>query len=255
MQPRISFVLAILGCALSTGAWAGFRADFASQGGGASDALSRIELSGNHLRTDAGNVSMLFDAGSGKMIVLMHDQKQYMDMAKVMETAGAAMAAASSALANLPPAQRAMIEQQMGSKIPGMGGAPISVSMTPTGASEQVAGHACKVYKTSVSGRHVSDSCLAKAGDIGISAADQATMRRAFDKLKAMTAKATAGMIQSPLSGMPTDKFPVRITEYGSNGKAEHSSVLKSLTSTGINPGDFAIPAGYTEQEMSGFGH
>ncbi len=253
MQSRIPLVLALLAGSLSTAAWADFRADFdAVQGGNGNPSLSRIELSGNHMRTDAGNVSMLFDVGSGKMIVLMHDKHQYMDMQKMIETAGAAMAQANAALANLPPEQRAMIEQRMGGRIPGMGG-KLDVSMTPTGQSDRVAGYACQVYSTSINGRHSEDSCLASVADAGISPADQATLRKAFEELKAMTEKMSAGMFRSPLNQMPGDKFPVRIVQYADD-KPTQTVQIKSISAGGIGAGDFAIPAGYTEQDMSALG-
>jgi hypothetical protein len=249
MQSRIPLVVALFAASLSTAAWADFRADFANVQGADNSSLSRIELSGNHMRTDAGNVSMLFDVGSGKMIVLMHDKRQYMDMQKVVDAASAAM----SALANLPPQAREMMQQRMGSRMPGMG-APVDVRVTPTGKSESVAGYACQVYSSSISGRHSEDSCLANAADAGISAADQATLRKAFEELKAMTEKMSAGLFKSPLSQVPSDKFPVRIVRFGNDGKAEQTVQLKSLSTGSISTGDFSIPAGYTEQDMGGMG-
>ncbi len=170
--------------------------------------MSRLELGGDKLRMDANNISTLMDAGSGKMIVLMHDKRQYMDMQKMIETAGAAMATANAALANLPPEQRAMIEQRMGGKIPGMGGAKVDVSVTPTGTREHVGKYNCEVYRTQVNGEHHEDVCLANVAEAGISGADQATLRRAFDEMKAMTEKVANGMFHSPLRSMPSDKFP-----------------------------------------------
>ena len=147
MHVRFSLLIAASGCALSGTALADFRADFAVVKGGTSDnmpGVSRIELSGTEMRTDAGNVSMLFDTRSGKMTVLMHDKRQYMDMQNVIETASAAMAQANAALANLPPQQRAMIEERMGGRVPGMGSAKVDVGLTPTGASDRVGGYSCQ---------------------------------------------------------------------------------------------------------------
>jgi hypothetical protein len=206
------------------------------------------------VRMDADNVSMLMDAGSGKMIVLMHDKHQYMDMQKIIETASTAMATANAALANLPPEQRAMIEQRMGGKIPGMGGAKVDVSVTPTGARERVGKFNCEVYRTQVNGEHHEDVCLANVADAGISGADQAALRRAFDEMKAMTEKMANGMFRSPLRSMPSDKFPVRMTRF-EDGKPVQVVELKSLTSGGVPGGDFAIPAGYSEADLGSMRH
>jgi hypothetical protein len=248
MPRRLALAFA-LAC-LAPAAWADFLAEYTPSGEpGNAPALSRIEVVGDHMRTDAGKVSMLFDVGSGKMIVLMHDKKQYMDMAKVAETAGAAMAQANAALANLPPEQRAMIEQRMQGSMMGAG-AKMVVSVKPTGASDRVGAWACQVYTTSVGDRHVDDSCLADVADAGISAADRATVHRAFDQIKAMTEKMSAGMFKSPMNQIPDGKFPVRITHFDDNGKTQ-TVVLKGISSGGIGAGDFAIPPGYTEQEIN----
>jgi hypothetical protein len=255
MHVKFALAVAIVGYAVSVPALANFRADFAVvKGGGDGTAMSRLELGGSQMRMDANNVSMLMDTGSGKMIVLMHDKHQYMDIQKVVETASAAMAQANEALANLPPAQRAMIEEKIGGKIPGMGGAPIEVSITPTGAKDRVGNYDCEVYRTQVNGEHIDDVCLANVADAGISAADQATLRRAFEEMKTMTDKMSNGMFHSPLRTMPAGKFPVRMTRYD-NGKPVQVSELKSLTSGGVSSTDFAIPAGYTEADVGSLRH
>jgi len=251
MHVRFGLAVAILGSLASAPAFADFRAEFAvvKGSGGTEPAMSRLELGGGKMRMDADKVSMLMDAGSGKMIVLMHDKHQYMDMQKVVETASAALATANAALANLPPEQRAMIEQRMGGKIPGAGGAKVDVSVTPTGARDRVGNYTCEVYRTQINGEHHEDICLANVADAGISGADQATLRRTFEEMKAMTEKVSNGMFHSPLRSMPTDKFPVRMTRY-EDGKVVQVVELKSLSTSGVPGGEFAIPAGYSEADM-----
>jgi len=257
MHVRFSLAVAILGCLASAPAFADFRAEFAVVKGGQNaemPGMSRMELGGDKMRMDTENVSMLMDAGSGRMTVLMHDKRQYMDMQKVIDTASTAMATANAALANLPPEQRAMIEQRMGGKIPGMGGAKVDVSVTPTGTRERVGSFSCEVYRTQVNGEHHEDVCLANVADAGISGADQATLRRAFDEMKAMTEKMANGMFHSPLRSMPSDKFPVRMTRYEDN-KVVQVVELKSLTNGGVSASDFAIPAGYSEADLGSMRH
>ena len=258
MHVRFSLAAAaIAACFASAPAMADFRAEFAVvKGGNSADmpGMSRLELGGDKMRMDAGNVSMLMDAGNGKMIALMHDKRQFMDMQKVVETASAAMAQANAALANLPPAQRAMLEERMGGKVPGLGG-KVDVSVTPTGTRERVGKFNCEVYRTQVGGEHMEDVCLANVADAGISGADQATLRRAFDQMKAMTEKMSNGMFHSPLRAMPSDKFPVRMTRFDDSGKPAQVVELKSLQSGGVPGADFAIPAGYTEADMGSLRH
>ena len=87
MHHRLVFAL-VIACSLPAAAWADFRADYETTGQGNVPALSRIEVGGGHMRTDAGNVSTLFDSGSGRLLILENDKHQYMDMAKIAETTG-----------------------------------------------------------------------------------------------------------------------------------------------------------------------
>jgi hypothetical protein len=248
MHVRPVFALAIA-CSLPAAAWADFRADYETTGQGTIPALSRIEVGGAHMRTDAGNVSTLFDVGSGRLLLVEHDKHQYMDMAKVADRAGAAMGQANAAMANLPPEQRAMIQQRIGA-VAGMS-AKVDVHVTATGASDRVAGYACQVYRTEVNGRHSADSCLADVSDAGISAADRATLRDAFQQIKSMSETMSAGMFKSPINDVPADKFPVRITMYGDDAGKIQTVQLKSIAATAAEAADFAIPAGYSEKQIA----
>jgi len=238
-----------------TGARADFRANFSVVNGSRSHDLSRIELSGQHMRTDAGKSSMLFDISSGRMLMLQHDKKQYMNMANVARSANAAMARAKAALANLPPEQRAMIEKRLGNRMPGMMGGKVDVSVKPTGKHEQVGKYSCEIYSTTVNGRHIQDACLADAGSIGIPASDRATLHRAFEELKALMTRMSAGLVKSPLGGMPTGKFPVQITRFPANGGTASTIRLQQVSDSAVPASDFEIPAGYTEREMGGGFH
>jgi hypothetical protein len=245
MPRRLALALA-LAC-LSCTAWADFRADYSGGAEGNAPSMSRIEVGGSHMRMDAGKISMLLDADSGKMIMLVHDKHQYMDMAKMAQMASAAMAQMNASLANLPPEQRAMVEQRMHGAM-GAAGAHMDIKITPTGATDRVGNWSCQVYRTDVGDTHVEDSCLADVADAGISAADRATIRRAFERLKEMSEKMSAGMFKSPLNQLPEGKFPVKITHFDDGNKSK-TVVLTNVTSGGVNAADFAIPAGYTEQE------
>lgn len=240
MRQSIVLSVAILGCAASASAFADFRADFVSVKGDSDRALTRIELSGARLRVDTGTGSILIDTGKGSAIMLMNEKREYMDMGQMAQSMNAM-------LANVPPQMREMMQQRMAAH----GGG--TVSYAPTGQTSDVGGRACEVYAAAVNGRHVSDACLASVAATGISGADEATLRRAFEQMKAMASKASAGMVRTGIDAMPAGKFPVRITRYD-DGKVAAISELKELSNAAVPAGDFAIPAGYSEMQMPAFG-
>jgi hypothetical protein len=142
---------------------------------------------------------------------------------------------------------REMMKQRMAAH--GGGG---TVSYAPTGQTGDVGGRPCEVYAATVNGRHVSDACLANVAAAGISGADEATLRRAFEQMQAIASKASAGMVHTAIDAMPAGKFPVRITRYD-DGKVAAISELKQLSNTTAPGGDFAIPAGYSAMQMPAF--
>ena len=149
-----------------------------------------------------------------------------------------------------------MIEKRIGGHLPGAAAQrDTRVSFSPTGASDRVGNFSCAVYRTVVEGRHVNDSCMADVEAAGISAADRASLHQAFARLEEMTRKMSGGLFRSPVSAMPTDKFPVLIVHYDEDGKADQSVQLERISTSAVAASDFAIPAGYAEQDLSGLGH
>ncbi len=242
MDRRIAFSIAILGCAVSASAFADFRAEFAEVKGDSSHALTRIEVSGSRMRMDSGNASLLVDAASGKILMLMRDKQQYMDMGKMAQSMNAM-------LANVPPQMREMVKERMAAH--GHGG--VAVTYAPTGQSETIDGYACTVYRVSIGTDRTSEACLADIASAGIDAADQATVRKVFDDLRAMAQTASAGMASSSLNQMPVGKFPVMMTRYDA-GKVVGVTQIKDVSHGAIASADFAIPAGYSEKQMPAFG-
>jgi hypothetical protein len=242
MRCHIALSIAVMGCAVASSAFADFRAEFAEVKGDSDHALTRIEVSGDRMRMDSGNVSMLVDAASGNILMLMRDKQQYMDMGKMAQSMNAM-------LASVPPQMREMMKERMAAH--GHGG--VAVTYAPTGQTESVAGYSCAVYSVSVGTDHSGDTCLADIASAGIDAADQATMRKVFDDLRAMAQTASAGMASSSLNQMPVGKFPVLMTSYDA-GKVVAVTQIKDVSHGAIAGADFAIPAGYSEMQMPAFG-
>lgn len=241
MLSKLALALAALGCTLAAPARADFSADFADVQGTGGGSLTRIEVSGGRMRMDTDHSSILADASNGRILMLMPDKREYMDMGKMAQSLNAM-------LANVPPQMREMMKQRMAAH-----GGGVSVSYAPSGQTATVAGYACAVYRVTVGANHSSDACLADISAAGIDAADQATVRKVFDDLRAMAQTASAGMAKSTLSQLPGGKFPVRMTRYD-GGKVVDVAQIKNVNRAAVNRADFEIPAGYTEQEMPAMG-
>jgi hypothetical protein len=144
---------------------------------------------------------------------------------------------------------REMMKQRMAAH--GHGG--VAVAYAPTGQTETVAGYPCTVYSVTAGSEHRGDACLADIASAGIDAADQATVRKVFEDLRAMAQTASAGMASSSINQIPVGKFPVMMTRYDA-GKLVGVTQIKDVTRGAVASADFAIPAGYSEKQMPAFG-
>ena len=241
MRQSIVLSVAMLGCAASASAFADFRAEFATVQGAGDTALTRIEVGGGHMRMDTGNNSVLVDAASGRILMLMRDKQQYMDMGKMAQSLNAM-------LANVPPEMREMMKQRMAAH-----GGGVSVSYAPTGQTATIDGYACAMYRVKIGDNHGSDACLADLSAAGIDATDQATVRKVFDDLRAMAQTASAGMVSSGINQLPAGKFPVQMTRY-EDGKVVQVTQIKNVNHAVVAAADFEIPAGYSERETPAMG-
>jgi hypothetical protein len=214
--------------------------------------LSRVELGGSHMRIDAGRVSLLLDAGADKVVMLMHNKKKYLDTKKAI----LADASSSAELSKLTPEQRALIQKREAAHMPDSGAATTAsrVNLKPTGRSDRVHDYACEVYRIEVNGRHKQDLCLASVVDVGISAQDRAALQRTLAQLKAISEGRFGRVVRAPIVAVLPEKFPVKVVRYNEEGDVIEILELKQLTNGGVNAGDFAIPAGYTEAGSSDTG-
>jgi len=244
--------LSLIALATAGIAHADVRLNFAANGKGSQ--MSRFEVTNGRMRTDTPDASVVVDVEHNEMITIDHDRKQFtrIDGAQMERMAGAvsgAMAQAQAALANLPPEQRAMIEERMGGHMPGA--AKINVRMTATGKHEKVAGYDCEMFSTFVDDEHQSDICLASAEAVGLSASDRQTLQGAFSYFKRMAEKMSAGLgnMSLPFDKIGADRVPVKMVEYGS-GKAGTVTTLASVDKGALPASDFAPPAGYREHPL-----
>ena len=172
--------------------------------GGKMDAV--IEVKGHMMRMSTPGQSdyMLYNAQRDTAIHVSSSDGQYMEfnratlekmadsMTQMQKTMAPKMAMMREQLKNLPPEQRAMIEQRMG----GMAnfGAmeskpPVKVSMVKRG-SDKIAGFKCQRYDVLNDQQQVADVCVATDAAAGMSKAEFATVGSAMKFMRDMAERA-----------------------------------------------------------------
>jgi hypothetical protein len=159
-----------------------------------------------------------------------------------------------AAMANMPPERRAMMEKMMGQ----MGGAAGAATegpkraLTKTGRTETVAGIKCTVREASVGGEKVEELCAAPAGSVTGGGEMMKTLREVGEMLKAFTQSFGAGSkMDNDWRDMETVNGVPILTRDFSGGKVTSETRLAVARKESIPAGQFDVPAGYTEKQIS----
>jgi hypothetical protein len=221
------------------------RIDFKTTEGTGGD-LTAIVIAQGKIRTDAGTTtSVIIDPAGGVMTLIDHSKKTFTKIAKADLDAFAKQL--EDMMAGLPPEARQAVSR--------MGGAGGMVSFEPTGEASSVGGKPCKVYRMSVAGKPVSESCLGDSSAIEIPAADRATLQAAMAWSKELTDALAKGPLGRFGDSVPfrNGMVPLRSTSFGANG-ARNTSEFAGVSTAGVGADTFAIPAGYKEQKLPTMG-
>ncbi len=147
----------------------------------------------------------LYDQARDVLIAVDGRQGTYMEFDQVMlQKMSAQMAGIQSMIAeqmkNMPPEQRAMMEAPVGGMmgVPPADASPGKKLQAESRGGKTIGGVSCQSYALFDGARKVADVCMAKAGDIAISAEDYATLMAMMDFTRDMTQAA-------PMMGEPAD--------------------------------------------------
>ena len=208
--------------------------------------------------TSGQDMSMIF-VGQ-EFIVVDHNEKTYivMDEAMVQEMGvkvNAAMEQMRAQLADMPPEQRAMVEQMMEGQMSGMMGAaaealPTRVEQTGSGSWQS---GSCTEYDVFEGDEKTQQICAAALSEV--EGADEAmaafkNMAKFMNSLaKSMPGPLGASMAENPMGLIDQiDGFPVRTVDY-IDGQVSAETSLSSVADSDLDPSLFAIPEGYTQQD------
>lgn len=224
---------------------------------------AKIYAQSGMLRLDQGadaDAAMIFLGD--RFLYVNHGDKSYivMDEAMMQEVSAKvsdAMKEMEAQLANMPPEQRAMVEQMMQGKMKGMMGQQGDSSPKPRVESMgkgKWQSYACKQYAVYEGADKTQQVCAAKLDDVA--GADEAI--EAFIGMAAYTRKMTESMPMFANEGLnpgelmdQIDGFPVHTTDF-SNGQILRETSLDSVIEQDLDKELFAAPAGYRRENPLG---
>lgn len=225
---------------------------------------STIYVEGSRMRMEhggEGGVVWLFDAEKKQLTILDPKAKTYSEANEAdMKAAGARFKAQmdaarrqmESAMAKMPPAQRAQMEAMMAkrgqtSKTP----PPEPTSFEPTGAKSTVAGFACDGYREVRGGQTRAEGCYIPWGP-AVSREDLKPLRAMSEFMSDMIPPgmdAGRATIADQFGKAPG--FPALRAAVDASGKKSDEERLVSLTRGAVPADKFAVPAGFKESERA----
>jgi hypothetical protein len=193
---------------------------------------------------------------NGTFYILDDQDKSYImfdkaTMEQLAKKISAAMEKMKEQLAQLPPEQRAQVEQMM----PGMAGGDRkwTVDAVDTGKSDKVDGRACRLWDIKRDGELDDQICVVPYSAL--------PGKENFQAMFASFAKVFEEMAKSvpTLSGMMTNEFgaqakvngfPVRTRSYENGTLGDDEQIMKVWREEPIPASTFDIPAGYKQKQM-----
>jgi hypothetical protein len=226
---------------------------------------SRIYAQSGKIRmeqVDGGETAATMIFLSNEFLYVDHREKSYIVMDEAMlddvsAKVNEAMKEMEAQLANMPPEQRAMVEQMMKGQMQGMTAQQAPSSPAPrveaTGSGEWRS-YKCRKYEVFEGAEKVQDVCAAELDEVD--GADEVI--ETFRNMAAYITKMTESMPMrsddriNPGELMDEiDGFPVHTIDY-ENGAVARETSLDSVTEQDLDEGMFAAPEGYRRQDPFG---
>ena len=264
---RISFILVLF---LATRASAGVVLEIETQDHRLNESGTVLALvDGKDLKmtiTSGGDQEkneMIFRGERREMVVVDHDDRSYMVIDEAMiESIGEQLsgyeAQMREALKDVPPEQRAMVEQMMKGRMPPPAKAPArsKVEFRNTGERDTKNGYPSVKYEATTDGRKtqefwVTDWDNVDGGDDAVEAfqAMAGFFKQMRDSMPSFGVDEDAD--DNPFEHMQEmDGFPVLTYEYASDGSIAGESSLRSSTRRAVDPAEFEPPSAYKRREM-----
>ena len=210
--------------------------------------------SGNGRFVDAEGHATLIK--NGTFYIVDDEDKSYImfdkaTMEQLAQKISAAMEKMKEQLAQLPPEQRAQMEQMM----PGMAGGDRKwiVEAVDTGKSDKVDGRSCRLWDIKREGDLDDQICVVPYSALPGKENFQAmfaNFAKVFEEM-AKSVPMLAGMMTNEFSAQAkVNGFPVRTRGYENGTLGDDEQVMKVWREEAIPASMFEIPAGYKQKQM-----
>ena len=208
----------------------------------------RVNMSGK----SAMSVVFLTDNGRNRVVILDPARNEYREldeqtMKQLSQQLQGVMAQMQSQLQNLPPEQRARVEQMMrGRGMPQLSQPALEVRTTYTSTGRgSVNDFSCTKYEGKRGTEKVAEVCAAKPADLHFTPVDF----QVFEKMREFASSLASGLANSPFANIGRiasvadqgfEGFPVQRTGF-SGGQATDKTELKSIERANFSDADFSL--------------
>lgn len=246
---------------------------------------TQIFVKGGKVRMESGDSAgrgvALYDVATNTMTVLMPSEKKYLvydstSAAQLGAQADAAQAKLAqhqaemaqanqqmeTAMANMTPEQKAMMQQALAQRpgaTPSAADGGIQTETKELGTSETVAGHSCKDVQLVVNGKPSATLCvIGSPSSLGIPSGDLKTLQAMRDGMQKLVSK--MGPMGQGMAAIMGSGFSLKSTHqsYRNFQPVSETDSFKSVSSASLETSMFQIPSGYTQttmQELMQGGH
>jgi Domain of unknown function (DUF4412) len=233
---------------------------------GSQTETSQIQMDKDHIRVESRSsgeeTAFVFDGPKQTARMINITKKTYMEMTKadldqMRGQVDAAMAQMQEQLRNLPPEQRAMVEQMMrGRGLPNAGPAN-AASAAPKATyrqtgSDKVANWACNKYEGSVNGQKTTEVCTVDPKEFGLTPADFEAARQLAEFMKSMLPQMPdSAFVNGTTQAEGFSGVPVRRTSFR-NGTVDSVTEITEARRQAFPAATFEVPAGFRKESMPG---
>jgi hypothetical protein len=215
---------------------------------------------------DGGKLRVEGEAGRGKYLVIFDNARQvmwtadltqgsYIEITKAqVEAMGGQMQQMmqqmQAQLAQIPPEQRAMVEQMMRQQMGNMGGnAPPPVTVREKNRGETVGSFMCTRYEILTGGQVTEEVCAAAPSQLRLDASAFATFKALAEFFEPLARMAPRGGWSAPKALDQIDGFPVQTVLYEGQRPASEWVILKAEEQA-VDAALFTLPGNLRKTEM-----